>query len=442
MLFGVMSFSNVWSEEVVDVSEIMLLLKQLQEQLSTQQQEISDLKKQLYQQDDDVTVALDHERSNIIAPMRESEDLIESELREAQDSRYAAIKEVPGITLGKGISGLSLKGDARFRYERQERKLRNAREQTRDRQRIRLRFGAIWEHPEDGWKVGVGISTGGNDATSTNQTFSDGQVFESGDIRLDYAYAQHQWQGERYALAAIIGQQKNPWKDSTTYMLWDSDVRPIGITGRFSWEGLFVTTGIYDVFHFGRDQANSVLLAGQLGYQGELEDFKFTIATGYWHFNNPTGDIVPVDRRYDYSIGDVFGKIKSNIGDFKIQAHGHVASNFGADGPIGTGQQGGLLEPEEEDLAWLIGTKVSYDSFELGLDYAHIEADSVFAELKDSDFGDTAGLTDTNVKGIKLKAKYKFSKSLSLSYAYFDLSEVEGPSRSGDLHQLDLRYKF
>ena len=464
------------------------MLRKLQEQVTNQQQQIEVLKRKLEKQQNDSLAdeqkikpvvepsdpfdtksAEDHrQRSEGTYTSMQGHSIDQPSVAEPTSEKdifqqgYAAIKEVAGVKLGKGISGLSLKGDARYRYERQERELfldgddedeeaddfngngePDRVEQTRDRQRVRLRIGGVWHNADDSWEIGVGIATGGAESTSTNDTFSDRDVFESGDLRLDYAYVRHSWE---YA-DLIIGQQKNPWKDSTSFMLWDSDVRPIGITGRTSIEGFFATGGVYDVFHFGRDEANAILFAGQAGYQLEIEEeMSFLIALGFWYFNEPTGDIVPVNKDYDYTIGDVYSHFQSSIGELGLKLYGHVAQNFGADGPPGGGQVDTIdaqpLKPKDEDLAWLFGVKGKYDSIELGVAYAHIEADSVFAELKDSDFGDTGGLTDTDVEGIKVSLKYGFTKAISLKGTFMDLSEIEGDKRDGQLYQLDLVYKF
>ena len=455
----------------VQPEELMDMIKKLQEQVTSQQEEIQGLKKKLDKDDESSLAAEQGTQNEKDQPSVSNVELGQDSLAPSTDNAdsdetifqqgYPLIKEVLGVEFNKGIDGLTLKGDARFRYERQERELfldedkddkaddldgdgtPDRKEQARDRQRVRLRIGGIWHNFDDSWEFGVGIATGGAESTSTNDTFSDNDVFESGDLRLDYAYARHSWE----YIDLVIGQQKNPWKDTTTFIMWDGDVRPIGITGKTNMEGFFAAGGVYDVFHFGRDEANAILFAGQAGYQLDIEEeMSFLFALGFWYFNNPTGDLVPVHSDYDYTIGDVYSHFQSNFGDLRLKVYGHVAQNFGADGPIGGGQIETLvvqpLKPEDEDLAWLLGIKSKYDSVELDIAYAHIEADSVFAELKDSDFGDTGGLTDTDVKGIKISMKYGFTKTISLKGTFMDLSEIEGDKRDGELFQLDLVYKF
>ena len=101
------------------------------------------------------------------------------------------------------------------------------------------------------------------------------------------------------------------------------------------------------------------------------------------------------------------------------------------------------FDPEDEDLAWLIGGKVGFRSFSLKIEYAQIGYFAAFRPIRDSDFGDTAGLDSTNIKGIKLGAEYKLSKAISVNGTFMDLKDLEGnDSEDAKLYQLDLAYKF
>ena len=471
---------NVALSEEIPSGELMKMLKTLQEQVADQQKAIDALNKRLKEEKEkDSLTSKTAEKSK----GKQLQDLLlgsqESvsgkrlpDQRNAEksilQSGYAVIKEVAGVNLGKGISGLSLKGDARFRYEARDREIGDN-EDSRDRFRIRLRLGALWHNVDDSWEIGVGLATGGTgngSGTSTNQSFSDDGVFQTNDINLDYAYARHSWE---YA-DLVIGQQINPWKNSTTFMLWDSDVRPVGITGKYYYEGLYVTGGLYDVLGAdGEDNSEALMFAGQAGYEADLDTMQLLIAAGLWIFNDTTYEAVnnfvndgedvdtdkdkipdtdprhagPLNDDAQFAIGDIYGQFNMEIDEkVKFQTHFHVAINFGADSEGGTQLDQAGIDPEDEDLAWLIGGKGSWGPVELRLDYAHIEADSVFAPVKDSDFGDTAGMTVTDVEGIKLGLKYKFSKTLSLGGTFMDLNEIEGTSREAQLYQLDLVYKF
>ncbi len=416
--------------------ELKKLILEMQTQLGNQQKEINSLKNKLEQQNE------------VIIGKNKSESVNEKLVR--FDDSYGVIKEMPMVKLGKKIDRLVIKGDARFRYERQERTIGAAREQTRDRQRVRLRIGGTWHNEEDSWELGVGVATGGAGATSANDTFSDRSVFETGDLRVDYAYSKHSWDHAKLT----IGQQKNPF--TTSFILWDSDVRPIGLTAAFKAEGVFATTGVYDVFHIGRDEANAFLFGSQVGYKMKSEDAELIVAGGYYHFNDaasdpaggnpPPGIAAATDRKFDFKVGDIYSHFKTKVGGVKLKVFGHAAKNFGADGAAGhtgiTDDVNRALDPGENDQAWAFGVSGQMGRLKIGYSIASIEADSIYREIKDSDFGDTAGLTDTDVRGHKISIKYKMKDTITLGGAYMDLEEINGADRKGELFQLDLVYKF
>ena len=468
LLLGVIIQSVVFGGEIKS-DELVDMIKQLQEQVTDQQNVINELKKQVEGQDKSPVVAEQESHEEVSTPGTGDVDGEQSSAQEMETGEldphenllqkgYGVIKEVVGVEFNKGIDGLTLKGDARFRYERQERKRGTNPEETRDRQRVRLRLGGVWANLDDNWEIGIGIATGNAESTSTNDTFSDNDVFESGDLRLDYAYARHSWE----YLDLVIGQQKNPWKDTTTFIMWDGDIRPIGVTAKYAMEGLFATGGIYDVFHFGRDEADALLFAGQLGYKLAVDDLEYIIALGYWWFNDATVDNgVPdntlppgvstdnapgipdgIDDDFDFNVGDIYSHVKMKRDGVEVRLYGHYLQNFGAEGNPGSGQLGGNIDPEDNDQAYVFGVEGKVGDFKLGLAYARIESDSIYREIKDSDFGDTGGLTDTDVKGIKANVKYGFTKTMSLGLTYMDLSEIDGTDRDGELYQLDLVYKF
>ncbi len=436
--------------------ELKKLILEMQTQLGSQQNEINALRQQLQHQNE--TIAAKKQAETVIENRLDS---LDEKLVEFDDS-YSVIKDTPIVKLGKKIDSLAIKGDARFRYERQERTRGVRKEETRDRQRVRLRIGGTWNNEEDNWELGVGVVTGGSGATSANDTFSDTSVFETGDLRLDYAYFKHSRENSKL----IIGQQKNPF--TTTFILWDSDVRPIGLTAAFDIGGAFITTGLYDMFHIGRDEANAFLFGSQVGYKVTSEHTEFVVAGGYYYFNdatsnsnfdvttigasnltgtNPPPGIAPgIDKKFDFRVGDVYSHVKMRVGDLKFKLFGHLASNFGADGTVGhtgiTDDIGRALDPDKNDMAWALGFSSEVGALKIGYTFASIEADSIYQEIKDSDFGDTAGLTDTDVKGHKISLKYKLKDTISLGGTYMDLEEINGSHREGELVQLDLIYKF
>ena len=305
LLLLVLAFFGIWNvayPEEVPTRELMEMLKSLQKQVANQQREIDALNKKLNNKNED-PLSLKNEvgfkNEQLIEPLPDSQERRLNGISPEQpdldkdilQTGYAVIKEVAGVELGKTISGLSLKGDARFRYEARDRE-RNGSEDSRDRFRIRLRLGAVWHNLDDSWEIGVGLatgSTGNRSATSTNQSFSEDGVFQTNEINLDYAYARHSWENAEL----VIGQQVNPWKKSTSFMMWDSDVRPVGISGKYHIEDLVISAGVFDVLGAASDDnSEALMVAGQVGYKAEIDTMTYLLAGGIWHFNDSAYEAV------------------------------------------------------------------------------------------------------------------------------------------------------
>ncbi len=369
-------------------------------------------------------------------------DALEDQLSAKKDDKS---RESGGIILANSaINQLKIKGDLRLRYEHRDRD--RSSNDTKTRLRTRLRLGGIWQNKADNWEVGVGLASGGSDATSTNATWSDNGVFETSDIRIDYAYAKHKM--GHFTITA--GQQKNPYK--TSWLYWDGDVRPIGLTLQYGGKtGPFITGGGYGVRYYGGDHNKSssntgLMGAGQFGWNGKIDKMKLMTAVGlqYWE-SSIAEDFYTVNDDYDFTIADLYTKLSIPVGKGKIDIYGHIWENFGADGNDGEGTLGGTLDPENETMGWVIGAQAKIGAVKLKAAYAHVEADSIFGEIKDADFG--TGLDSTNVEGFKLGASYSFSKnwSMDITGQFFETLENDGTGNGDDevkLYQIDMKYKF
>ena len=437
-------------------AEILQLLKQLQATVEAQQAEINELKSQLSEQ-----------QATPVSPEREIvSEIVREEVETAMDERiesgsFAALKQAGDVLkLGKA-EGLELKGDVRLRYERREESFNGSKDDAeRDRFRQRVRVGALWSN--ENWNAGIGIATGSEESNSTNDTFSQGDVFESGDVRLDYAYVAHKWD----SATLTLGQQKNPFL--TTSRLWDSDIRPAGATLATEQGNLFATGGIYDVRHLGTDEADSMLYALQGGISFENENSNGLLAIGYFHFNEPTfGNEISEDtdaeigvlsekgidaarktairnafEDLDFQLLDVYGELGCDHGT----VYGQYTKNLGSDSDTDAFTFDSVTGfDSDEDTAWVLGAKTAFGKLSIGYEYAYIETFATFPEITDSDFG--TGVANTDVEGHVLKAKYKLTSNLSLSgammfYEPIEFDNVDGEEEDGSLYQLNLEYKF
>lgn len=337
------------------------------------------------------------------------------------------------ILANKAVERLQLKGDLRVRYERREvDKPNTGNDPARDRLRTRFRLGMVWDNQSENLEIGAGLATGGDDGTSTNATWSDSNFFETGDIRLDYAYARHKL-GD---LSLTAGQHQNPFE--TSWLLWDSDLRPAGFTVHYE-KGLFVgTAGGYEVYQAGDDV--SMVFGGQAGVKGKMGKGKYAVHLAYYDFDSKIFDkVARPNPDYEYAIGDLYASLELPLGPVKGSLYGDVFKNFGADGTVGVA--GGTLDPKDENLGWVIGLGAKIGQFKISYAYVVVGADSVVGTLKDADFG--TGVSETDLKGSRIDLGYSVSKNFSVGTTIMDYKAKEQANKpEARLYQVDLSYKF
>jgi hypothetical protein len=396
--------------------EILKRLDSLQKTVASQQELINDLRKQVDQ----------------------NKVMVENVNSEAQPSSIALAN--------KAIDQLKIKGDLRVRFETRNVE-HDGGDENRDRFRTRFRVGGVWKNKAENWEVGAGLATGGTSATSTNDTWSESSPFETGDIRLDYAYGKHKWNDFTFT----AGQHKNPWKRS--WIIFDSDIRFAGFTGNYTSDiGFFVTAGAYGAKYYkasGDDYNTAMLYAGQLGYGGKVGDVKYTLTAGYHTYDSSfisdeyeNGDLENVDPdKYELNIADIYGDLKFKLGKTKMKVYGNYWTNLDPDGEVGQGQLGGNIDPENEDIGYVLGLEAKIKKFKFQYAYAHVEADSLYGPLKDADFG--TGINDTDVEGHKIGVSYSFTKNVSTSFTGMMYEPIEKDDEpDANLYQFDLKYKF
>jgi len=356
------------------------------------------------------------------------------------------------LKLGKNIESLKFKGDLRVRFERHdEDKDANdpsAVNNPKDRFRSRFRLGMFWKNPTEKWEIGAGFCTGKYSSTSTNDTWSYRESakkevpFDSGDIRLDYAYAKHKIDTLPIKdLTIIVGQQKNPFK--TSWILWDSDVRPAGFTGKADLGTLFGTFGAYDVIQNGNDMG--MMYAFQGGAQIKNNNIGFLGTLTAYVFN---GHVPKPNKDYEYQILDLYGKVDIKLDkNIKLSGYLQAFTNMGADGKKGQGYVGGDLEPDSENLGLVLGCKASIQKASFKLSYAQVGADSCVPGLKNADFG--SKISDgVNVQGAMIAFGYKVTKHFGLettAYLYEPLEKVNTNTEDKtnmQMYHIDLKYKF
>ena len=393
------------------------------------------------------------------------------------------------LTLGKGIDGLKITGDLRARAEFRDRqynapsKANDLNNGDRSRIRERFRIGGVWTNKAEDWEVGAGVATG-NDSTgrSTNADYGTATngAYDHLSLWLDYAYAKHKWSLDGTPASLTLGQQKNPFIG--TILNTDSDLRPQGLTLQYGdpldkeYSGAFLTGGVYMIQYLSSgsligqesqrglgDNVYSLQLQGGYKYKGENSEWlgalgyqKITNAyrnsTGnLWKYStNPSTPFGSLSTGYGYDIIDAYTEYKTSVNGIELKPYGHVVYNASADG-MKSQQADSSKSTGTENLGWLLGIDAKRGKWTVGYGYAYIGAECVFGPLRDSDFGETGGMMDTDMQGHIFRVGYDVTKNVNVGGTLMLMNRINGGSGTNaainaadkaNLIQLDVVYKF
>jgi hypothetical protein len=346
---------------------------------------------------------------------------------------------------------VTLGGDFRLRYEHID---EEGRDKNRNRGRVRLRLG-INAEVTDTVDVGAVLATGSEDPVSTNQTLDS--EFTTKDIRLDQAYAT--WKPIN-GLKTIGGKFKNPWfrpaKFYKSELIWDSDLRPEGLSASYH-AGPFFVNGSFFLVEESSSTSNITLYGAQVGYKEKLGFGEVLIGTGIHRYDNVKGknldnfDFLEAEQSSFGNKLDANGNFVSGFTPWNIFAgfgfkafnlptkvYGEYVLNTDAE-PL---RVNGVETVGKEDTGWIVGVKVGHAKEPLSWDarfsWRDIERDAVFGAFTDSDFngGGTGG------KGLELNAGLQLTKGWKAALTYFHDKDNFGDERDFDRIQVDLKYKF
>ena len=318
-------------------------------------------------------------------------------------------------------------------------------------------------------RVGGGIASGGDDPRSTNQTFED--TFETGDLRLDYAYAQY---SPSYAKDIDLIAGKFPRKAylwAPTDMLWDGDINPSGASlhaqgGMGSDTGIGLIDNSEYLFNTGvwimdenahSDMGAPFLYYTQAGISYKEEKVDAQAAGTYYAFNNVQGaclqwtagsntgvtagsggacsgalayDYDAVAASTEFGVKKLFGGLPLNI-DERIAVFGDYVQNV-------------TSAVTEQDVGWAMGLKMGHKkvkdpgSWQLKFQHVVLGKDAFIDAFPDSDrLGGK-----TNVKSNEVILEYALKKNVILGLDYYQNDKYKGSEDLDHLVQVDLLVKF
>lgn len=354
---------------------------------------------------------------------------------------------------------ITLKGDVRYRNETiNDDSKKNASKETYTRQRDRIRARLAAEAKcNDNLKAVIGISTGGNDPISENQTLGDGS--QKKDMKLNMAYFDYSFlpDTESEEVHAIAGKIRNPFITMNDDLMWDPDLRPEGavLKGQFGSDMVTVYGTAASLWLQERESKDAgKLLAGQGAVKFQFApEAALTVGASYYGFKNLKGyDVIDWEGKNNaYGNSTKNGKISGGVtnklwaSEFTPVVYFASLDLWVGGVPVSIfGQELSNTDASTLDQGHLYGISFGKasnpGSFECGYSYAELQKDAALGMWTDSDRW--GGGTDG--KGHKVYAKYQVMKNLQLGAVYFkdDKGIASGKSTDYDRLQLDLVAAF
>ena len=397
-------------------------------------------------------------------------DYLKEQTKELREEGAVLASEASKVKGADWATKIKARGDLRYRHEwiDPERVVSgsadDAADRTRHRIRARLGFDA---KVTDNAKVTLLLATGGDDPRSSNQTLGSQGTRKS--IGIDMAYADWTFmQGGNL----ILGKQPYPFYRPGQSLFFDGDYNPEGGAVKFERGMLFGSaygwwlSEQYNANPAGENSDGNIF-GGQLGLKFGLFGGESRIALHYYdcgacqneasimYANNGNGNTTYQVRRtttigntnttppvpvvsttttnyltYDYQVLQVSGDIGLVLFDLPFTFWADYANNMADDVEYDTAYGVGAV----------LGKASNAKSWEAGIGWQSIDADALFGQLVDSDFGD--GRTDS--EGWFLKGGYAPVKNITLNATYFinTLNKDVGTELDYNRLQLDVNYKF
>jgi hypothetical protein len=371
--------------------------------------------------------------------------IVNTDLQDSIDRTSDNLARAVGEGASSGWMGRWVwRGDLRLRNETIDQEATAA---ERNRNRFRLRVGAL-ARVNDNTRVEVQLaSTEGGDARSSNVTFSDANSRKS----LDLDIAAVEWSPNDH-LKISGGKMRYPWVRTSSFF-FDNDINPegVGVQWQQATNGFFGSAFLTQ-FSERSTAADSGMVGAQFGWRWARTDGSRVLIAGAYYdhtavrgynpfqgasassaglgsFGNSTTTSTALCRpaltsggtclANDFNVIELLGEYQLNVGERPLLVYANVARNTAADYSIKTASAATTI-PSGLDTAYAIGFNLGRvdsaipGSWEFGYLYQVIEKDALFAQWIDSDFA--AGNTDGG--GSAFRAAYQLSRGWRFNVTY------------------------
>lgn len=401
----------------------------------------------------------------------------------------ASMLEDNGSTAGgmlswgsSAVKGVKLYGDARLRYQWENKQRQNvsgtgngpSRDQDRSRYRYRLRLGADYQFSEN-WKSGIRLETA-NASDSTNNNFG-GYFDKTGDgVNVGLVYLEYEINNpELFGFSPAdyfnlrMGKHLHPFLISNAF--WDSDINPEGFSEQVAWKDVgvsgltFTLRGGQYIISEANENNNFVGNTDSALFVAQTEvNYEWATKTGFSFapmFMHETGGKIsastqengggPDNENADpflgnFSVVQIPAQVYFNAWGLSHKAFGTWGVNFKGDGLIEQPtNQSADNTPMFFNLGYELAKGKGKGAWKVSAEYRYIEAGSYTTNLSDSDFAKN----ESNQAGPVIAGNYSFTENISgtvtwmhsnnISPAFNDTFNDAGDT---DLIQVDLNWKF
>lgn len=403
-----------------------------------------------------------------LADRREAEmDYLKSQTKELREEGAVAANEISKVKGSDWAARIKGRGDIRYRSENiwTERvvggsatapgTVEDAADRYRHRIRARLGFDAkITDHVNGT----ILFATGADDPRSSNQTLGSQSTRKS--IGLDMAYVD--WNAYS-GVNIVLGKQPWPFWRPGNSLFYDGDYNPEGGAVKFDRGMLFGSaygwwlSEQYNSNPVGENSDGNVFGA-QLGLKFPLFGGETRVAAHYYDCgacqdqnsimfggvgNGNTmyrvGTSTTNLLKYDYEVLDLGAEMGLTVFELPLSLWANYAQNMAS----------GVQEDSGYAVGASLGRASNPKTWNAALWYQDIDADALFGQFVDSDFGDGR----TNSKGFVFRGAYAPVRNFNIQATYFlntlNKNETRDPlyfnvndSLDYDRLQVDLNYKF